>query len=143
MSTACDFTVLRSADDENAFFACMGRFFASPQVRRDCGGYALNDGPSFHWFAARRQGDGRVLGFISVEEGPAGLRIRQGYVCPEARGQGLFRELGRRVLCHADERNAALTACVLPPSLPFLSSLGFLVRSQRGSWTTVTRTACE
>ncbi|WYX62888.1 hypothetical protein WJ971_12965 [Achromobacter xylosoxidans] len=33
------FEQLRSYDDEPAFFALMGRFFASANVRRDCGGY--------------------------------------------------------------------------------------------------------
>ncbi len=143
MRPDCDFEILRSADGEPAFFACMGRFFASPLVRRECGGYALNDGPRYQWFVARRRSDARVLGFVSIEEVAGGLRIREGYVCPEARGHGLFGELCRRVLRHADERRAALTACVRAQALPFVLSLGFQECSRRGSWITLARTARE
>ncbi|MDI2457121.1 hypothetical protein [Pseudomonas aeruginosa] len=41
----CEILQWRSFDDEAAFFASMGRFFASARVRRECGGYPLSDGP--------------------------------------------------------------------------------------------------
>ncbi|MFU4343144.1 hypothetical protein ACM73M_22540 [Pseudomonas aeruginosa] len=53
----CEILQWRSLDDEAAFFACMGRFFASARVRRECGGYPLSDGPYHRWFVLRRQGD--------------------------------------------------------------------------------------
>ena len=56
-----DFLLLRSYDDEAAFFAQMGRFFASATVRRDCGGYPLNDGPRHRWFIVRRHHHARLL----------------------------------------------------------------------------------
>lgn len=50
MRIECNVLTLRSFDDEAAFFALLGRFFASPGVRRACGGYPLNDGPRYRWF---------------------------------------------------------------------------------------------
>ncbi|MDF5996247.1 hypothetical protein P4200_23715 [Pseudomonas aeruginosa] len=52
----CEILQWRSFDDEAAFFASMGRFFASARVRRECGGYPLSDGPYHRWFVLRRQG---------------------------------------------------------------------------------------
>jgi GNAT superfamily N-acetyltransferase len=141
--STCEFQVLRSAQGEDAFFACMGRFFASPTVRRECGGYPLNDGPLFHWFVARQRSDNGVLGFISVEQTRAGVRIREGYVRPKARGQGLFRELRQRVLAHADALRVECRACVPEACVPFLVPCGFRVLSRRGRWVTLVRTAHE
>ncbi|WP_230851208.1 hypothetical protein [Ralstonia solanacearum] len=90
MLTEFNFLTLRSFDDEAAFFALLGRFFASPGVRRECGGYPLNDGPRYRWFVAQCRRDRRALAFISVEEQAGLVRIRNGYVRPEARGRGLF-----------------------------------------------------
>ena len=73
-----DFLLLRSYDDEAAFFAQMGRFFASATVRRDCGGYPLNDGPRHRWFIVRRHHHARVLGFISIELQSGAVRIAEG-----------------------------------------------------------------
>lgn len=46
----CEILQWSSFDDEAAFFASMGRFFASARVRRECGGYPLSDGPYHRWF---------------------------------------------------------------------------------------------
>ena len=107
-----DFLLLRSYDDEAAFFAQMGRFFASATVRRDCGGYPLNDGPRHRWFIVRRHHHARVLGFISIELQSGAVRIRDGYVRPEARQLGLFRALRQRVLDHIDELDQPCTVRV-------------------------------
>jgi GNAT superfamily N-acetyltransferase len=141
--SACDSHVLCSHEDEAAFFACMGRFFASPVVRRECGGYPLNDGPQFLWFVARQRSDGRVLAFISVERQPVGLRIREGYVCPQSRGQGLFRQLCQRVLDHAQAIRMECSACVPEASVAFFMARGFRVMGRRGRWVTMLKATHE
>lgn len=84
MRIECNVLTLRSLDDEAAFFALLGRFFASPGVRRACGGYPLNDGPRYRWFVAQCRRDGRALAFISIEEQP-GRRAHPPRLCA-ARG---------------------------------------------------------
>lgn len=76
----CEILQWRSFDDEAAFFASMGRFFASARVRRECGGYPLSDGPYHRWFVLRRQGDTRILGFVSLEQHPDVVRLRDAYL---------------------------------------------------------------
>lgn len=143
MSVATDyeFLQLRSVDGESAFFALMGYFFASPSVRRDCGGYPLNDGPLYRWFVVRRRGEERVLGFISIEQRSDVVRIREGYLRPEARGRGLFRELRRKVLTHVDRLEVGCTTRVPQSCAVLLQAYGFYVQTTRGSWVTLGRDA--
>ncbi|CEJ16650.1 MULTISPECIES: N-acetyltransferase [Ralstonia solanacearum species complex] len=137
MLTEFNFLTLRSFDDEAAFFALLGRFFASPGVRRECGGYPLNDGPRYRWFVAQCRRDRRALAFISVEEQAGLVRIRNGYVRPEARGRGLFRELRRRVLAHIEQREVTAVACLPATAAECLRPHGFIVRGTHGRWVTL------
>lgn len=139
--TAYEFAQIRSVDGEAAFFAHMGYFFASPGVRRECGGYPLNDGPLYRWFVVRRAGEARVLGFISIEQRTDVVRIRHGYLRAEARGQGLFRGLRGRVLSYIDGLGLACTTRVPQSFTHFLEPYGFNVQSTRGSWVTLGRDA--
>ncbi|RMX07581.1 N-acetyltransferase [Corticibacter populi] len=129
----------RSFDDESTFFAAMGRFFASPMVRRECGGYPLNDGPFYRWFILRSRHDRRVLGFISVERQEKVLHLRQGYVRAEVRGIGLFRELLTQALAHADSAGLDCSTRVQCASAPFLEKYGFVIKTTRGEWITMYR----
>ncbi|ABR81666.1 N-acetyltransferase [Pseudomonas aeruginosa] len=137
----CEILQWRSFDDEAAFFASMGRFFASAQVRRECGGYPLSDGPYHRWFVLRRLGDPRVLGFISLEQRADSVRLRDAYLRAEARGLGLFRILRERVLEHVDQLGLACTVRAPQASARFLEPHGFILHSSRGSWVTLTRKA--
>lgn len=131
------FQQLRSVENETAFFSLMGRFFASPSVRRDCGGYPLCDGPRYRWFIVQRIGESRVLGFISVEESGAGARIRDGYVRPECRGRGLFRELLRRVNAYIEQEELSAEVRLRSAAVACFHGHGFTVRSVRGQWITM------
>ncbi|MHA6903598.1 GNAT family N-acetyltransferase [Ralstonia syzygii subsp. celebesensis] len=137
MRIECNVLTLRSFDDEAAFFALLGRFFACPSVRRACGGYPLNDGPRYRWFVAQCLRDRRVLAFISIEEQPGLVRIRNGYVRPEVRGRGLFRELRRRVLEHIEQLQATAIACLPATAAEHLQPHGFVIRGTHGRWVTL------
>mgnify|MGYP002349134949 CR=1 FL=1 len=133
------FAELRSVDDEARFFALLGRFFASAQVRRECGGYPLNDGPLYRWFVASGKADSRAVGFASVEHRGGALMWREAYVRIDARGRGVFRTLREQVLAYADRNGLACTARVRAASVPRLLPHGFAVRAARGQWATIER----
>jgi len=140
----CEFIQMRSFDDEPAFFAQMGRFFASPTVRRDCGGYPLSDGLRHRWFIVRSKNDARALGFISIEHQATSVRIRDGYLRTEARKLGLFRALRAQVLDYIDALEQDCIARVQQHCTPFLLPHGFIIQSTRGNWVTLTRSpACR
>lgn len=134
-----EFEQLRSMGNEAAFFAEMGRFFASPTVRRECGGYALSDGPRYRWFVARFKHHRRVLGFISVEQLPDKVHIRNAYLRTEARGRGLFRELRRQVLDYVDGQGLACITRTHQGSSDFWRQQGFELSGTRGQWVTMVR----
>jgi GNAT superfamily N-acetyltransferase len=136
-----EFIHLRSVDNEAAFFARMGHFFASATVRRECGGYPLSDSPRHRWFVVQRKGDTCVLGFISIEQQSNAVRIRDGYLRPVARRHGLFRELLQQVLGYIDELGLACTTRVPQSCAKLLAPHGFHVLSTRGSWVTLERNA--
>lgn len=135
------FEELRALDDEASFFARMGRFFASPTVRRECGGYPLNDGPRYQWFIVSSADGSRVLGFISIEYQADAVRLRQAYLRADARKKGLFRELRRRVLAHIDALDVPAIAQVPESCAARLEPHGFQVQSTRGTWVKLTRSA--
>jgi len=137
----CEFVQMRSFDDESAFFAQMGQFFASATVRRDCGGYPLSDGLRHRWFIVRYKDQSRVLGFISIEHRTNAVRIRDGYLRPEARKRGLFRALREQVLDYIDALGQSCTTRVLEPCAAYLIPHGFTIQSTRGNWVTLTRPA--
>ncbi|NLS25093.1 hypothetical protein S2M10_00560 [Sphingomonas sp. S2M10] len=136
-----EITEMRSADDEAAFFSVMGRFFASATVRKDCGGYPLNDGAGYRWFVVRRTPSSEVLGFVGIEQQAGIFRIRYGYVCPDVRGHGLFRALRMAVLACIDDHGAESWASVPQTCVEQLAPYGFITHSTRGSWVTLRRNA--
>jgi GNAT superfamily N-acetyltransferase len=139
-----EYREMQSLGDEAHFFALMGSFFASAQVRRECGGYPLNDGPLYHWFVALDpEARSQVLGFISVEFRSDHARVRDGYVRPSARGRGLFRTLRGEVLDRVDGLGLPCIVRVRTSSLPFVGKHGFAVQFSRGDWLQLQRPAHE
>lgn len=137
------YRLMRSSEDEEKFFAKLGRFFASPAVRRECGGYPLNDGPDYVWLVAQEKRRFRVAGFISLQEHAGEITLREGYVTPEHRGDGLFRELLRKAMHYIDEQHLPASANVRVESVPHLEKLGFRVARERGAWRLMHRDAQE
>lgn len=136
----CEFFQWRSLENEAFFFSHMGRFFASPNVRRACGGYPLNDGPRYRWFIAVQEAEPRVLGFISIEECADLIQIRAGYIRPEVRGMGLFRKLRNLTLNYIVEANKKANTRVLEQQVPYWEPLGFRACRRRGAWITLEKT---
>ncbi|MGV8400889.1 N-acetyltransferase [Pseudomonas aeruginosa] len=139
MPAEFEFVELRSIDDEAHFFSLLGRFFSSPSVRRECGGYPLNDGPFYRWFVAMHTRERRVAGFASIEHKGDMLMWREGYVRAEARGRGLFRALRNNVLDYVDQHKLHCTTRVFTASVPLLEPYGFSIRGTRGKWVTLER----
>lgn len=135
-----EFGRISSIDDEYSFYAKMGYFFSSPNVRRDCGGYPLNNGPLYHWFVVYHIKDkNHILGFISIEETSFIIHIREGYIRREMRGLGLFKKLMHCVLEYIDiqEKNASVR--IVMTQQKYLKPLGFEVTYLRGNWVSMTR----
>lgn len=137
-----EFCRISSSEDEYTFYAKMGYFFSSSRVRRECGGYALNNSSLYHWFVVCHKNDrNRILGFISIEETSFMIHIREGYVRREVRGLGLFKKLKQCVLDYVDAQGKNVSVRIMLAQQKYLRPYGFVVTYFRGNWVSMTRKA--
>lgn len=127
--------------DGEKLYAKIGRWLGSPDVRRECGGYPLNDGTDYRWLIAMNKRDLSPCGFISFEHKPHGIVIYHGYVDPEHRGRGVFRELLRQCLSYADHNHMTATTTQRVDAAVALGILGFVESGRRGAWIKFDRAA--
>jgi GNAT superfamily N-acetyltransferase len=129
---------MTSASDGEALFALIGHYLASPVVRRELGGYPINDSDAHIWFVANNKG--RAVGFLSIEQAKTHLILRDGYVAESARGQGYFSALRNAALAYADKEGMPITAMVLDESRAAFAKHGFRrTGKSRGRWTEIRR----
>ena len=133
--------MLTSSADEAGFFAKLGRYFASPEVRKECGGYPLNDGPEYRWLVASNKRDLRVIAFLSFEHKADEIILHNGYVDPEWRGKSAFKELLRQCLSYADHNHLPVRGNLMAASAAALKAHGFKSLSTRGNWVKIERKA--
>jgi GNAT superfamily N-acetyltransferase len=127
------FSVRRSADGEEAFFSKMGRFFASTAIRKEMGGSALSDLPHSLWLTLADE-SGRVVAFLLVEALDKHIRIKDGYVDPDHRGQKLLAALILKAVEMADEKECDLVARVRKSIRKYFPARQFKKVSESGNW---------
>jgi GNAT superfamily N-acetyltransferase len=133
--------LMRSRSSPTELFALIGQYLASPRVRHECGGYALNDGPHYWWLIAQKQGEPTAAGLLSFEITHECLRLHHGYLDPAHRGHGIFRAMLRLLLGIADSKGFAIDTRVTTASVPYFQKLGFESIGSHGQWQTLTREA--
>jgi GNAT superfamily N-acetyltransferase len=127
------FMVRRSADGEEQFFAKMGRFFASTKIRNEMGGSALSDLPSSHWLTFSDD-SGRVVAFLLTDITDAHVRIKDGYVEPEHRGNKLLSRLVAHAVDIAKSNGYPVVARIRKSALKHFKPSRFTVISESGDW---------
>ncbi len=133
--------LMRSRSSPTELFALIGHYLASPRVRHECGGYALNDGPHYRWLIAQKQGEPVAAGLLSFELRNGSMRLHHGYLDTAHRGHGIFRAMLRLVLGFADSKGLPVDVRVMAASVPHFQKLGFEIAGARGQWQKLTRTA--
>jgi GNAT superfamily N-acetyltransferase len=127
------FMVRRRADGEEAFFAKMGRFFASTDVRKEMGGSALSDLPNSHWLTFSN-GDGRVVAFLLVDIVDKHMRVKDGYVEPDHRGHQLLARLIEHAVDIAASNEMNVLARVRKAARKHFKTTNFKKVSESGDW---------
>ncbi len=133
--------LMRSRSSPSELFALIGHYLASPRVRHECGGYALNDGPHYRWLIAQKQGESTAAGLLSFEVRKESVVLHHGYLDPAHRGRGIFRAMLRLVLGYAESKALPVHAQVTAASIPHLQKLGFEAAGNRGQWHKLIRMA--
>lgn len=123
-------------DRDEAFWAKMGPFFASPAVRNAVGGF-MTSGPAFAWWVAfGEQGD--VLGFCAAKREKAGRQVylTYAYTVPAQRGQGVYTALfAARLAAVLTWPNVQrLYAVCSQPSVGMMDAHGFSPAGNRGQF---------
>jgi hypothetical protein len=116
--------LMRSSSDSPELFALIGHYLTSPRVRRECGGYALNDGPFYRWLIAQKQDGARAAAFLSFEVKENSMVLHHGYVAPVHRAHGLFREMLNRFSKTPTARHCQYTPELLQPVFRTWKNLG-------------------
>lgn len=124
---------MSSVADEREFYATLGKFFASKEVRKALGGYPLNNDETHSWFVAFRNGG--VVGFVSLEpKGPGRAEVHAVWVDP-AEAPELAGRLVVAAKTWAREAGIGeLFGRFLPAQADLLKPAGFVQVGAKGRW---------
>ena len=127
------FRQLRASDDEEKFYAKMGKFFASRQVRKSLGGYPLDNELDWIWIVAIEKRSFSIVGFISIDTtSKQHLVIRSLYTTQEH--QEVARPLLDKAVHLSKYEVKALESMVMESQVELFTQAGFEVKSTRGKW---------
>lgn len=73
------------------FYSKLGYLFASRNIRKELGGYPLNNEDNWQWIVATKQDD--VVGFIALEPKKKSIYIDSFYVFEKYRSKGIFQAM--------------------------------------------------
>lgn len=122
-------------------FSKIGPWLASPDVRREIGGYPVNDGPDYQWVVASGKRDLKAIGFLNFEHKPDRIILHHAYVIPERRDEGVFREMLRQCISYADHHRLPSQTTAQQDCAKTLSRRGFKRVGNKGSWIKLERKA--
>lgn len=117
------------------FYAKMGRFFASRQLRNELGGYAISNEDEYFWVVAEYRKE--IIGFVGVEPKTKGHDIQAFYVVEKYRKQGIMDNMMREVL----RLCSGLITVTVPKSMKsMLKKYSFVAAKEKGkNWINMRR----
>lgn len=125
--------IIRKMNHGPKFFSAAGAFFAGRAVRSE--NPYLHSEPGDAWAVASVNGVARGISGLTAEDGAEAL-IHSGYVEPEFRRRGLYRQMLEANLSVARARKVALVRCTASPmSASTFRALGFRETGVRGKYT--------
>ena len=125
--------------NDQKFYAKMGHFFASRKIRKEIGGYPLNNEDDWIWMVATEKHRLNVAGFICIEPTKNGLLMHDCFVESEYRGNGVFATLLEKVIYYAEFEKKDLYASVNEKMQQVFEKRGFDIVGKRGQWLTMGR----
>jgi len=126
----------RSMENKKKFFGLMGEFFASKEVRKELGGYPMNDDVNYVWFVLQKA-NGDVMGFLSMEDKKDKTIIHDFYMIHKFRKKGFFRMILNEAIKYAEERKLPIEVKVLEDVVNIFKNRGFKEVNKKGKWYTL------
>jgi GNAT superfamily N-acetyltransferase len=133
------FKLMSTSADEREFYGKMGKFFASKTVRKETGGYPINNEPDWQRIVAMEKRRFEIVGFINMEPRDDSLFIHDYYVVAEHRGKGIFSELIKKAAYYASAEKKQLVASVNKKLQKAFEGRGFEAEREKGVWLTMRR----
>lgn len=133
------YKMMMAAENPEKFYGKLGRFLASRQVRKEIGGYPINNEDDWPWLVAIETRTFSVIGFMSMEPAKHNLMIHDYYVVEPYRNQRVFDTLLEKAIHYADFEKTSLYASVREPLQAIFEKRGFSVVCSRGQWLTMGR----
>lgn len=131
------YKIMRSRDDEEKFFAKLGKYFASKTIRDEMGGYPMNDSPAHAWLVAIDKRTFHAIGFVSLEDKKDHLVLHDFYVQEAHRGKGVMTTLLQKSDHFADGRK--MIGKVPRSCSALFEKQGFTVAGSQTNWVTITK----
>lgn len=129
------YKIMRAAEDGEKFYAKVGHFLASKAVRKEIGGYPIDNEPDWTWIVAQEKRTFGVVGFISLAPAGDTLEIRVFYVEEKYRKQHVATTLIEKAEHYAKhEGYKAISANVTGAGHALLEKLGYVAVRERGNW---------
>lgn len=117
---------MTSAADGDDFYVKLGKFFCSPAVIKELGGYPIYDTTNHIWFVALHNNTAIGFGSLKIVKGVASLC--DAYVEPDWRNTGVYQQLIQVRIQHAKAMGAAaIKTTAMKISKPILVKYGFKI----------------
>lgn len=138
-----NYRMISSQKRKGVFYEKMGEFFASKAVRKEIGGYPLNNEDHYLWMVGESRQNSEIVGFICIEPSKKGLLMHDCYVRPEYREQKVFASLLHKVIEYATKEKQPLNASVNETLQLVFEKRDFEMIAKRGQWLTMRREYVE
>ena len=117
-----------------AFYAEMGCFFASKNIRKEIGEPMSND-ENYVWWLVRDKRNNFIVGFSALEINKQKAKFRSSYVLSHYRNQGVYDSLIKEKISWAKQNNILEIKTVASPvASSICAKNGFAEYNKRGKY---------
>jgi len=116
--------------DKSTFYSLMGESFALKSVRKELP--YLDNEPGRIWFVAvlKNQNNNTVVGFVSLQEKTSKIVMKNDYVYPEFRKNGVYNLLNEKRLAYAQKYDKPLSILATKNFTSYYQRLGFVIKNK-------------
>ncbi|MHA1126793.1 MAG: GNAT family N-acetyltransferase [Candidatus Heimdallarchaeota archaeon] len=115
--------------DKESFYRLMGESFALKSVRKELP--YLDNEPGRIWFVAVHNNPTKqVIGFVSLQEKPTKVVLKNDYVYPDFRRKGVYSKLNEKRLEYAQRLSKPLSILATKDFTSYYQQIGFKVKNK-------------
>jgi GNAT superfamily N-acetyltransferase len=131
------YKIMRVSDGEDKFYSKLGKFFASKIVRKEIGGYPMDNESEWVWIVAQEKRNFNIVGFVSIAPNikTSQFELRVFYVENEYRRQGIASTLLNKAEHFAKSEGFITVTTNVPYGVrEIMERRGYKAVRERGKW---------